>query len=128
MKEKIEAEKQAEAKKKTFAEELAKKKQQAIEDKSGLKIYIEKEGTGRKPKPGEIVQVHYTGYLSDGTKFDSSVDRGKAFVFPVGKGKVIAGWDKGILSLKEGTKAILFIPPYLGYGEKGAVALSHREC
>jgi len=120
MKEKEEAEKKKEEAKKKLAEELAAKKAQATEDESGLKIYIEKQGKGRKPKAGETVQVHYTGYLSDGTKFDSSVDRGQPLVFPVGKGRVIAGWDKGIMQLNEGTKAILFIPPYLGYGERGA--------
>ncbi len=112
-------EKESEAKKK-FAESLAAKKEQAKADESGLKILIEKEGTGRKPKAGEWVQVHYTGYLLDGTKFDSSYDRSQPIVFQVGKGRVIAGWDKGIMQLKEGTKAYLFIPPYLGYGERGA--------
>jgi FKBP-type peptidyl-prolyl cis-trans isomerase len=67
-----------------------------------------------------MVQVHYTGYLTNGTKFDSSYDRKQPLTFPVGKGKVIAGWDKGIMQLKEGGKAILFIPPHLGYGNRGA--------
>ena len=120
MKEKEEAQKKKEEAKKQLAEELAAKKAQATADESGLKIYIEKQGKGRKPKAGETVQVHYTGYLSDGTKFDSSLDRGQPLVFPVGKGRVIAGWDKGIMMLNEGTKAILFIPSYLGYGERGA--------
>ncbi len=120
MNKKIEADKKAAQAKKQFAEDLATKKAQAKEDESGLKILIEKEGTGRKPKAGELVSVHYTGYLTDGTKFDSSYDRGQPITFPVGKGRVIAGWDKGIMQLKEGTKAILFIPPYLGYGERGA--------
>ena len=120
MKEKEEAEKKAKEAKQKIADDFAAKKAQATEDESGLKIYIEKQGEGRKPKAGETVQVHYTGYLSDGTKFDSSVDRGQPIVFPVGKGRVIAGWDKGIMMLNEGTKAILFIPPYLGYGERGA--------
>ncbi len=116
---KAQEEKQMEAKKK-LAEELATKKANAQTDESGLKILIEKEGNGRKPKAGEWVQVHYTGYLPDGTKFDSSYDRGQPIVFQVGKGQVIAGWDKGIMQLKEGSKAYLFIPPYLGYGERGA--------
>jgi len=120
MKEKQEADKKAQEAQKKFAEELAAKKEQAQEDESGLKVLIEKEGTGRKPKAGETVSVHYTGYLPDGTKFDSSRDRGRPITFPVGKGKVIAGWDKGIMMLKEGTKAYLFIPSYLGYGERGA--------
>ncbi len=116
---KAQEEKQLEAKKK-LADELASKKAKAQADESGLKILIEKEGNGRKPKAGEWVQVHYTGYLPDGTKFDSSYDRGQPIVFQVGKGRVIAGWDKGIMQLKEGTKAYLFIPSYLGYGERGA--------
>jgi len=120
MKEKLAADKEKEAAKQKFAADLEAKKQQAKEDPSGLKILIEKEGTGPKPKAGEWVQVHYTGYLPDGTKFDSSLDRGQPIRFQVGKGRVIAGWDKGIMQLKEGSKAILFIPPYLGYGERGA--------
>ena len=120
MKEKEEAEKKESEVKKKLADEFAAKKEKATGDESGLKIYIEKEGAGRKPKAGEYVSVDYTGYLSDGTKFDSSLDRGKPIQFQVGKGRVIAGWDKGILQLKEGTKAILFIPSYMGYGERGA--------
>jgi FKBP-type peptidyl-prolyl cis-trans isomerase len=120
MKEKEEDEKKEAAAKKKLADDLAAKKEKAVADESGLKIYIEKEGTGRKPKAGEYVSVHYTGYLTDGTKFDSSLDRGKPIEFQVGKGRVIAGWDKGIMQLKEGTKAILFIPSYMGYGERGA--------
>ncbi len=120
MKEKEAAEKEKEAAKQKLAADLAAKKEKAQEDASGLKILVEKEGTGRKPKAGEYVSVHYTGYLPDGTKFDSSYDRGQPIQFPVGKGNVIAGWDKGIMMLKEGSKAILFIPSYLGYGERGA--------
>ena len=116
---KAKEDKENEAKKK-LAADLATKKAQAKADDSGLKILIEKEGTGKQPKAGEWVQVHYTGYLSDGTKFDSSYDRGQPIGFPVGKGRVIAGWDKGIMQLKEGTVAYLFIPPHLGYGERGA--------
>jgi len=120
MKEKTAAEQKKNEAKKKLAADLAAKKAQAKEDPSGLKILIEKEGTGRKPKAGEWVQVQYTGYLPDGTKFDSSYDRGKPIGFQVGKGRVIAGWDKGIMQLKEGSKAYLFIPPHLGYGERGA--------
>jgi peptidylprolyl isomerase len=75
---------------------------------------------GKAAKRGENVQVHYTGTLLDGTKFDSSVDRGKPITFPIGTGRVIPGWDEGIMLLKEGEKARLVIPPYLGYGERGA--------
>jgi len=120
MKEKVAADEHKVAAKKKIADELAAKKNLAKKDNSGLQTLVEKEGNGRNPKAGEWVQVHYTGYLPDGTKFDSSVDRGQPFKFQVGKGRVIAGWDKGIMQLKEGSKAILFIPPYLGYGERGA--------
>jgi len=120
MKEKETAVKEKEAEKKQIAAGFEAKKAQAKEDESGLKIFIEKEGTGRKPKAGELVKVHYAGYLADGTKFDSSYDRGNPINIRIGKGEVIAGWDKGIMQLKEGAKAILFIPSYLGYGERGA--------
>ena len=120
MKEKTAAEQKKNEAKKKLAADLAAKKAQAKEYPSGLKILIEKEGAGRKPKAGEWVQVHYTGYLPDGTKFDSSYDRGQPIGFQVGKGRVIAGWDQGIMQLKEGTTAYLFIPPHLGYGERGA--------
>ncbi len=120
MKQKVAKDQKAAAAKKQLAADLAAKKAQAKADESGLKILIEKEGTGKKPKAGEWVQVHYTGYLPDGTKFDSSVDRGQPIRFQIGKGRVIAGWDKGLMTLKEGAKAYLFIPPYLGYGERGA--------
>lgn len=75
---------------------------------------------GKKAKRGENVDVHYTGRLLDGTKFDSSVDRGTPITFPIGTGRVIPGWDEGIMLLKEGEKASLVIPPYLGYGSRGA--------
>jgi len=120
MKEKLETKKKAMEDRKKFAEELKQKKEKAMEDASGLKILIEKKGEGPKPKAGDYVSVHYTGYLPDGTKFDSSYDRGQPIQFQVGKGRVIAGWDKGILMLNEGSKAYLFIPSYLGYGERGA--------
>ena len=120
MKEK-EAAKAKEAEKKAkLAADFAAKKAQAKEYEGGLKIYTIKEGTGRKPKAGERVQVHYSGYLTDGTLFDTSTKRGMPFPFTLGKGQVIAGWDKGIAELKEGGKAILFIPPHMGYGDRGA--------
>jgi peptidylprolyl isomerase len=120
MKGKVTAQKAVQANKEKLVADLKAKKAQAKEDESGLKIYTIKEGTGRMPKAGETVQVHYTGYLTNGTKFDSSYDRKKPLLFPIGKGNVIAGWDKGIMKLKEGGKAILFIPPHLGYGSRGA--------
>jgi FKBP-type peptidyl-prolyl cis-trans isomerase len=77
-------------------------------------------GTGASPKRGQTVRVHYTGWLTDGTKFDSSHDHGAAFEFPIGKGHVIAGWDEGVASMKVGGKRKLIIPPELGYGAQGA--------
>lgn len=86
-----------------------------------LKIEILKEGTGdRKTKAGDTVSVHYTGTLVDGTKFDSSVDRGTPFQFKLGAGMVIAGWDQGLLDMKVGEKRKLTIPASLGYGSRGA--------
>ena len=90
---------------------------------SGLKYEEIKEGTGQCPKPGDMVVVHYTGWLTDGTKFDSSVDRGEPFRFVLGIGKVIAGWDEGLSTMKVGGKRKLIIPPYLGYGDQGFGAI-----
>ncbi|MCS7018327.1 MAG: FKBP-type peptidyl-prolyl cis-trans isomerase [Cytophagales bacterium] len=87
---------------------------------SGLGIKIIQEGTGELPPNGKNVIVHYTGYLEDGSKFDSSVDRGQPFSFTLGAGQVIKGWDEGIAKLKIGTKAVLLIPAHLGYGSRGA--------
>ncbi len=84
-----------------------------------LKIEILKEGSGEETKNGDNVVVHYTGTLEDGTKFDSSLDRGTPFVFTLGVGKVIKGWDLGILGMKIGEKRKLVIPSDLGYGERG---------
>lgn len=86
---------------------------------SGLGYKQLKEGTGPQPKKGDKVQVHYKGYLEDGTVFDSSYERGKPFEFTVGVGQVIRGWDEGIPLFKEGGKGILLIPPELGYGSRG---------
>ena len=87
---------------------------------SGLQIITLSEGDGPKPEEGEVVLVHYTGYLEDGTQFDSSLDRGQPFGFAVGQGRVIPGWDEGISQLNVGTRARLIIPPELGYGSAGA--------
>lgn len=92
---------------------------------SGLYVIITEEGTGPKPKPGDKVKVHYTGTLLDGTKFDSSLDRGKPFEFPIGQGRVIKGWDEGIAMLNVGSKATLIIPSKLGYGERGSGQIIH---
>lgn len=77
-------------------------------------------GTGASPKPGQTAVVHYTGWLQDGKKFDSSVDRGKPFEFKVGAGQVIKGWDEGVATMKVKGKRKLTIPPELGYGARGA--------
>jgi peptidylprolyl isomerase len=85
---------------------------------SGLQYVMVQEGTGRSASPGDTVEVHYTGWLRDGTKFDSSVERDEPLMFILGQGMVIKGWDEGIALLKEGGKARLIIPPSLGYGDR----------
>ena len=87
---------------------------------SGLEYIEIEEGTGLKVQAGDIVEVHYTGTLEDGTKFDSSLDRGQPISFTVGAGQMIAGFDEGVALMKEGGKAKLVIPPELGYGEAGS--------
>ena len=91
---------------------------------SGLQILDTTVGTGASPKTGQTCVMHYTGWLSEGgkkgKKFDSSVDRGSPFEFPIGKQRVIAGWDEGVASMKVGGKRTLIIPPELGYGARGA--------
>jgi FKBP-type peptidyl-prolyl cis-trans isomerase len=84
-----------------------------------MKIEKLNTGTGAKPNRGETVTVHYTGWLTDGTKFDSSVDRDEPFAFVLGEGQVIQGWDQGIATMCVGDKARLTIPPELAYGERG---------
>jgi peptidyl-prolyl cis-trans isomerase A (cyclophilin A) len=88
--------------------------------KSGLRYQIIQKGTGKAPKKGDIVVVHYTGMLPGGKVFDSSIKRKAPIDFPVGKGHVIAGWDEGIMLLQKGTKARFVIPPQLAYGAAGA--------
>jgi peptidylprolyl isomerase len=91
---------------------------------SGLTIIDTTLGTGASPKPGQICVMHYTGWLYEngakGAKFDSSVDRGQPFEFPIGQQRVIAGWDEGVATMKVGGKRTLIIPPALGYGARGA--------
>jgi peptidylprolyl isomerase len=91
---------------------------------SGLQYEDVKVGTGDSPKKGQTAVVHYTGWLwengAKGKKFDSSVDRGQPFSFPVGQGRVIKGWDEGVATMKVGGKRILLIPPDLAYGSRGA--------
>jgi len=91
---------------------------------SGLTITDTVEGTGASPETGQTCVMHYTGWLYEngakGRKFDSSVDRGQPFEFPIGTGRVIKGWDEGVASMKVGGKRTLVIPPELGYGARGA--------
>jgi len=86
---------------------------------SGLGYVIDQPGTGAKPQVGQSVSVHYTGWLTDGTKFDSSRDRGEPFEFALGQGRVIEGWDLGVADMQVGEKRTLIIPPTLGYGAQG---------
>ena len=91
---------------------------------SGLQIIDSKVGTGASPKTGQTCVMHYTGWLYEngakGKKFDSSVDRGQPFEFPIGTHRVIPGWDEGVATMKVGGKRTLIIPPALGYGARGA--------
>ena len=84
-----------------------------------MKIEKLTSGTGPAPKTGDTVKVHYTGWLTDGSKFDSSVDRGEPFEFVLGAGMVIQGWDRGVATMRVGDKVKLTIPPELAYGEAG---------
>jgi FKBP-type peptidyl-prolyl cis-trans isomerase len=132
MNEKELAQKQAEAEAKEQAEMMTLKEKQITElqkyfaekgipaeqDENGLFIAVIDPGLGIPPSSGKTVNVHYTGTLINGSKFDSSVDRGQPFSFALGKGEVIQGWDLGIAKLKPGGKAILGIPSYLGYGSR----------
>ena len=90
-----------------------------MENEQGLVIETLQEGTGEVTKVNDKITVHYTGWLEDGTKFDSSVDRGPAFIFTLGVGQVIQGWDEGMLGAKVGEKRKLTIPSDLAYGERG---------
>jgi len=91
---------------------------------SGLQIIDTKVGTGPSPQRGQTCVMHYTGWLYEngqkGKKFDSSRDKGQPFEFPIGMGRVIAGWDEGVASMKVGGQRTLIIPAKLGYGERGA--------
>jgi peptidylprolyl isomerase len=83
-----------------------------------LKYTDIEEGTGKQVRKGDTVEIHYVGTLKSGKKFDSSRDRGQPFVTPIGVGKVIKGWDEGVVGMKEGGKRKLVIPPELGYGDE----------
>ena len=91
-----------------------------IATSSGLKYQDLVVGKGSLPTAGKRVRVHYTGWLTDGTKFDSSVDRNTPFDFALGRGEVIPGWDEGVASMRVGGKRKLTIPPQLAYGSRGA--------
>ena len=87
---------------------------------SGLQYKDLVAGTGEVARSGATAVVHYTGWLMDGTKFDSSLDRGETFEFVIGRGQVIRGWDEGVATMNVGGKRELIIPPDLGYGDRGA--------
>jgi FKBP-type peptidyl-prolyl cis-trans isomerase len=93
---------------------------QYVETNSGLKYADIEAGKGETAKSGDFVKVHYSGYLTDGKRFDSSVLRNKPFVFMLGQGRVIAGWEEGVQGMKIGGIRQLVIPPELGYGASGA--------
>jgi peptidylprolyl isomerase len=104
----------------TYAPELNVNLDGMEETESGLRYMVLKEGTGAVVQPGQTAVVHYTGWLPDGTKFDSSRDRGEPLGFPVGAGRVIQGWDEGVAGMAIGEERKLVIPPALGYGPAGA--------
>ena len=107
-----------------IAQEEKKSEMKMNTSPSGLQWTDTKEGTGPSPKPGQTCVMDYTGWLwvdgAKGKKFDSSVDRGTPFEFPIGQGRVIKGWDEGVSTMKVGGKRTLLIPPQLGYGSRGA--------
>src|SRR5215218_7323100 len=107
--------------KKTMSKPPAKLSSGAVKTPSGLIFLVTHKGTGAQATAGDTVSVHYTGTLTDGTKFDSSrdPDRGEPIQFPLGQGRVIKGWDEGIAMMHVGDQAILVIPPSIGYGPRG---------
>ena len=101
-------------------EGIGSKQMNEVTTPTGLVYVDEVVGTGNSPHPGQTVSVHYTGWLTNGQKFDSSLDRGQPFQFVLGQGQVIRGWDEGVAGMKVGGKRKLIIPPDLGYGARGA--------
>ena len=118
--EQVKLAKAAEEKRKLMEEENKKLMKDATITESGLGYKMIKEGSGTQATNGKTVSVHYTGKLTDGTKFDSSYDRNQPIEFVLGQGRVIKGWDEGISYLKVGGKATFIIPANLAYGERGA--------
>ena len=112
--------KEAEQIKKLIAELKKKHKADVVTTESGLRYIVVQKGVGNPPAKGTTISAHYTGTLADGTKFDSSRDRGVPLKFPVGVGRVIPGWDEALLQMKKGEQRILIIPHKLAYGERGA--------
>lgn len=108
------------AKIKAFFGKLSEGDKKTMTIMDGLNAEIIKEGTGEEITAGKTAVVHYTGWLENGTKFDSSLDRNQPFNFPVGAGRVIKGWDEGVKGMKVGEKRKLTIAPQLAYGERGA--------
>ena len=108
----------------TMDESAAQSAAKPVTTASGLQYIDTKPGTGAQPRQNQTVVVHYTGWLyangTKGKKFDSSVDRGEPFKFPLGAGRVIAGWDQGVKGMKIGGKRTLILKPELGYGARGA--------
>ena len=107
-------------KKKTTPKNIMTPKSNAVTTESGLTYIVTKEGEGAQLKAGDNIIVNYTGLLTNGAKFDSSLDRGEPFTFPLGAGKVIKGWDEGFQKLKVGDHATLIIPSSIAYGTRGA--------
>ena len=97
--------------------------EQIVQTATGLGYLDLVEGKGERAAAGDSVTVHYTGWLKDGTKFDSSVDRGQPFAFALGRGRVIKGWDEGVATMKVGGRRRLIIPAHLGYGAQGAAGV-----
>ena len=108
-----------ESSRKEYEKIIKKKWPKSQKTKSGLHYIVKQKGKGKVPTSGTVLTAHYTGMLLDGKKFDSSRDRGQPIKFPLGKGRVIPGWDEAFSLMKKGEKRLLIIPPYLAYGDGG---------
>jgi cyclophilin family peptidyl-prolyl cis-trans isomerase len=102
-----------------FNNKLAADRKDAVKTESGLMYVVIKKGSGKKPAVGQIISAHYSGYLENGVKFDSSYDRNSPFMTEIGIGRVIKGWDEAFLDMQVGEKRRLIIPSHLGYGSRG---------